>query len=69
MKGRSTADGFIKCLSNDSVTCRAFIDLKGAFDRAKKDVIMEELIIKGVKGELLGWIHNYLYGRQVKIWF
>ena len=69
MKGRSTADCFLKCLSNNSVTCRAFIDLKGAFDRANKDVVMEELIMKGVKGKLLGWIQDYLYDRQGKVWF
>ncbi|MPC82099.1 hypothetical protein E2C01_076744 [Portunus trituberculatus] len=28
---------------------------RGAFNRANKDVIMEELILKGVKGRLLGW--------------
>ena len=69
MRGRSTADCFLKCLSNANVTCRAFIDLKGAFDRANKDVIMEELVMKGVTGKLLGWIQDYLYGRQGKVWF
>lgn len=52
--------GFLKCLSNNDFVCRAFIDLKGAFDRANKEVIMEELIKKGVKGKLLRWIWDYL---------
>ena len=69
MKGRSTSDCFIKCQSNMNVTCRAFIDLKGAFDRANKDVILEELILKGVKGKLLGWIQDYLSDRKAKVWF
>ena len=69
MKGRCTANCFVKCLSNTTVTCRAFVDLKGAFDRANKDVIMEELVMKGVKGKLLGWIREYLYNRKAKVWF
>ncbi|XP_063848254.1 uncharacterized protein LOC135093209 [Scylla paramamosain] len=48
---------------------RAFVDLKGAFDRTNKDVIMEELIFKGVKGRLLGWIRDYLYNRAAQVWF
>lgn len=33
------------------------------------DVIMEELIMKGVKGKFLGWIKYHLYGWQVNVWF
>lgn len=68
MRGRSSADCFIRCLGSSNVTCRAFIDLKGAFDRANKDVIMEELVLKGVKGRLLKWIQDYLYDRTAKVW-
>lgn len=69
MKGRSTADCFIKFLSSNNVTCRAFVGLKGAFGRVNKNFIMEEFIIKGVKGRLLGWIQDYLYDRKAKVWF
>ena len=31
-----------------AITCRAFIDLKRAFDRANNDAIMEEFLHKGV---------------------
>lgn len=48
-KGRSTTNYFVNCLSNDTDTCRAFIDFKGAFDKANRDLIMEELIMKGVQ--------------------
>ncbi|XP_063866943.1 uncharacterized protein LOC135104011 [Scylla paramamosain] len=65
----STSHCFVECLMNKDATCRAFIDLKGAFDRANKDVIMEELILKGVKGRLLGWIRDYLYNRTAQVWF
>lgn len=69
MKGRSTSDCFLKCLSNPDVNCRAFVDLKGAFDRANKDVIMEELTLQGVRGRLLSWIRDYLYGRRAQVVF
>ncbi|KAK3895411.1 hypothetical protein Pcinc_000864 [Petrolisthes cinctipes] len=69
MKGRSTSDCFIKCLANTPSKCRAFVDLKGAFDRANKDVIIEELIVKGIKGRLLEWICDYLYNRKAQVWF
>ena len=52
MQGRSMNVCFIKCLSNVCVTCHAFIDLIGAFDRANKDVIMEELVIMVLKSLL-----------------
>ena len=69
LKGHSTSHCFVECLINKDVTCRAFIDLKGAFDRANKDVIMEELIHKGIRGRLLGWIRDYLYNRTAQVWF
>lgn len=50
VKAHSIAVCLVKCLSNATVTNRAFIDLKGAFDRAHEDVTMEKLIMKGVKG-------------------
>ncbi len=51
LKDHSTNHCFVKCLSNKDATCRAFTDLKGAFDRANKEVIMEELVLEGVKGK------------------
>lgn len=57
MKGRSTANCFIKCVNRDNVTCRAFID-----------TIMEELTVKDVTGRLLGQIKDYLYARKAKVW-
>ena len=55
IKGKSTSDCVIRVLSNSDAKCRAFIDLKGAFDRANSQVILEELVGKGVKGKLLQW--------------
>lgn len=53
-----------------NTSLRAFVDLKGAFDWANKDVIIiDELILKGVKGRLLGWIRDYLYNRTAQVWF
>ncbi|XP_064104322.1 uncharacterized protein LOC135214183 [Macrobrachium nipponense] len=69
IKGKSTSDCVIKALSNANVKCRAFVDLKGAFDRACSDVILEELVNKGVRGILLRWIRSYLTERRAKVWF
>lgn len=67
-KGRATSDCFVHCLANASSTCQAYVDLKGAFDKANKEVILEELVLKGVKGRLLGWIQDYLCARKGKVW-
>ena len=68
IKGKSTANCVMKVMSNTDAACRVFVDLKGAFDRANKDVILEELINKGVCGKLLKWIHSYLSDRRGKVW-
>lgn len=54
MKGHSTTDCFLKCLSNASVAWRDFSDLRGVSDRASKDV-MEELIINVLMDKI---VHN-----------
>ena len=69
MKGKSTSDCVISALSNADVQCRVFVDLKGAFDKANKDVILEELVSKGIKGKLLRWIADYLSDRKARVWF
>ncbi|XP_068223991.1 uncharacterized protein [Palaemon carinicauda] len=68
IKGKCTTDCVLRVLCNSSVECKAFIDLKGAFDRANKDVILEELVNKGIKGSLLRWIESYLSERRAKVW-
>ena len=68
MKGRATSDCFVHCLANTSASCQVYVDLKGAFDRANREVILEELVLKGVKGKLLGWIQDYLCNRKGKVW-
>lgn len=69
LKEKSTSDCIIKVLSNSDAKCRVFVDLKGAFDRANADVILEELVSKGVKGKLLKWLDSYLSDRKAKAWF
>ncbi len=69
MRGRSTSDCFLQRLSTPDITCRAFVDLKGAFDRAIKDMIMEELLVKCVRGRLLSWIRDYLCCRRAQVVF
>ncbi|XP_068229369.1 uncharacterized protein [Palaemon carinicauda] len=69
IKGRSTSDCVIKALSNPNVKYREFVNLKGAFNSANVDVILEELVNNGVKGALLRWIESYLTERRAKEWY
>ena len=69
MKNRSTTDCVIKCLSASKISCRLFLDLKGAFDKANKDVVLECLVAKGIKGKLLRWLSDYLTGRKGSVYF
>lgn len=47
----------------------AFIDLKSAFDIANKDIILDQLVDFGVKGNLLRWIRDYLRNRTSRVLF
>ncbi|XP_076059709.1 uncharacterized protein LOC143036346 [Oratosquilla oratoria] len=38
----------------------AFLDLKSAFDIANKDIILNQLVNFGIKGNLLRWVQGYL---------
>ena len=69
MKGRGTSDAVIRCLSSDNDYCRVFVDLKGAFDKANGEVILFELARLGVKGKVLYWIGDYLFGRRAQVCF
>lgn len=69
VKGKSTTDCVIKCLSTSIINRRVFVDLKDAFDKADQDVILEGMINKGIKGRLLSRIRDYLFGRRAKVYF
>lgn len=47
----------------------AFIDLKSAFDVANREIILDQLVDFGVKGNLLRWIRNYLSNRTARVLF
>ncbi|XP_066956241.1 uncharacterized protein [Macrobrachium rosenbergii] len=47
----------------------AFVDLKGAFDWTNSNVILEELVNRGIKGPLLRLTKNYLTGGSAKAWY
>lgn len=47
----------------------SFIDLKSAFDVANKDIILDQLVDFGVKGNLLRWIRAYLRNRTSRVLF
>ena len=54
-------------LSPNSVV--AFIDLKSAFDVANREIILDQLVDFGVKGNLLRWIRGYLSNRTARVLF
>ena len=68
LPGRSTQHCIHRVKSNVHSRYTAFIDLKGAFDRANPVVILAELS-KYVQGKLLQLIKNYLTGRQAAVFF
>ncbi|XP_076035376.1 uncharacterized protein LOC143021653 [Oratosquilla oratoria] len=47
----------------------AFIDLKSAFDIANRDIILDQLVAFGIKGNLLRWIRSYLSNRTAQVLF
>ena len=54
-------------LSRDSVV--AFVDLKSAFDVANRDIILDQLVAFGIKGNILRWIRGYLSDRHSRVFF
>jgi len=47
----------------------AFLDLKSAFDVANKEIILDQLVDFGVKGNLLRWVRGYLCNRTSHVLF
>jgi len=47
----------------------AFLDLKSAFDIANREIILDQLVEFGVKGNLLRWIREYLRNRTSRVLF
>lgn len=69
IKWKSTTDGVIKCQSYDADKCRVFLDLNGAFDKARGEVILYELGSLRVSEKILQWIRDYLCGKSVYVWY
>lgn len=67
---RSTRDCFADYIaSTTSTTVTTFVDLKAAFDKANKTVILERLTNYGVKGKILKWIMKYLSNRKARVYY
>ncbi|XP_076030944.1 uncharacterized protein LOC143019134 [Oratosquilla oratoria] len=47
----------------------AFLDLKSAFDIANREIILDQLVDFGVRGNLLKWIRGYLCNRTSRVYF
>ena len=69
IRGKGTSDSIIHCISANGITCRAFIDLQGAFDKISGDVVLYELAGIGVEGKLLTWVADYLRDRSAQVWY
>ena len=70
LQGRSTRDCFADYFSSTtSTTVTTFVDLKAAFDKANKTIILERLTEFGIKGKMLNWIKGYLSNRQAKVYY
>ncbi|MPC38260.1 hypothetical protein E2C01_031767 [Portunus trituberculatus] len=54
-------------ISRDAVV--AFIDLKSDFDVASRDIILDQLVDFGIRGNLLRWIRDYLSNRSSRVFF
>lgn len=69
IKGRSTTTCITSFLANKKAKYTVFLDLKSAFDKANKLIILHELCKMGIKGKLLAWIRNYLTDRKASVYF
>ena len=69
MKGRSTTGCITSFLANKRAKYTVFLDLKSAFDKANRLIILHELCNMGVHGKLLAWIQNYLSNRTASVFF
>lgn len=47
-------------------TLAVFIDLTQAYDCARHNDIIHKCIEVGINGKMIGWLHNYLSGRQIQ---
>lgn len=67
LKGKSTAEGVVKCYSYDADKYRVFVELKGAFDKANGEVILYELEALVIPGKKLKWMRDYK--RSAYVWY
>ena len=69
IEGKSTSNCIATYLANEKAKFSVFLDLKGAFDRANRQIILYQLAQMGVKGKLLAWIRDYLTDRKGYVHF
>ena len=70
-KGTGTAECLSTLLAkvSNGKSTAVFLDLEKAFELANETVILSLLAAKGAKGHLLGWIRDFLTGRQARVRF
>ena len=57
-------DQVSNAFGNKNFVLGAFIDLSKAFDTVDHNILLEKLIMYGVKGNNLKWFHSYLSNRK-----
>ena len=70
MNGKSTRDCFAEYMISEPIrNVTTFVDLKSAFDKANRSIILEHLATLGIDGKLLTWVRGYLSNRYSKVYF
>mgnify|MGYP002634107685 CR=1 FL=1 len=54
-------------MEDKEIMCMIFCDISKAFDRLWHKGLLEKIKTYGIKGNLLGWIENYLSNRRQKV--
>lgn len=68
IKGKGTHKSIQECVINPHARCYIFVDLKGVFDRANKQVILHKLF-QHISGTLFQLIEDYMDNRTAAVFF
>ena len=56
-----------KGINNSKVTLVVFFDIKSAYDTVDHILLLNMLAKKGIEGNMLGWIKDFLSGRNIQV--
>ena len=70
VNGISTRNCFAEYMKTEPfMNVTTFVDLKSAFDKANRSIILEHLATLGIDGKLLSWVRGYLSDRHSKVFY